>query len=249
MGRKNIYSRKTLEELIRGYANAVENDDWQESRISKQMIVNEVYARIKNTFDMLDEVPEDADQIYEMLIAPMGMERDGDEGQQKEEIREAPDPLRGIQEILLAARESNNPLSLDCTMGECRITLNRILKEAEGSGGEKTTALLERIQSLRQLSEAELYRLAADELEGHGKHPEAVRMVYEHEEKQLSDRPIRTAKEKIHARLKAKLKLSLLLLENGYEDTAVDNAWQAIKSTHRGRQIRMCEHLHCNIWS
>ena len=88
MERKNVYSRKTLEELIRGYANAVENDDWQESRISKQMIVNEVYARIKNTFDMLDEVPEDADQIYEMLIAPMGMERDGDEGQQKEEIRE-----------------------------------------------------------------------------------------------------------------------------------------------------------------
>ena len=32
------------------------------------------------------------------------------------------------------------------------------------------------------MSEAELYRLAADELEGHGKHPEAVRMVYEHED-------------------------------------------------------------------
>lgn len=249
MDRKNSYGRKPLEELIREYAHAVDNGDLPDSRLSKKIIVNEVYARIKNTFDMLDEVPEDADQIYEMLVVPMGMERDRDDRQPKEEIQEGPDPLRGIQEILLAARESDNPLSLDCMMGECRITLNRIPKEVEDSGREKVTALLERIQSLRQLSEAELYRLAVDELEGHGKHPEAVRMVYEYEEKQLSDRPIRTAKEKIHARLKARLKLSLLLLENGYEDTAVDNAWQAIKSTRRGRQIRMCEHLHCNIWS
>ena len=52
MGRKNIYSRKTLEELIRGYANAVENDDWQESRISKQMIVI-VQSNDSGLFDSL----------------------------------------------------------------------------------------------------------------------------------------------------------------------------------------------------
>lgn len=222
MDRKNSYGRKPLEELIREYAHAVDNGDLPDSRLSKKIIVNEVYARIKNTFDMLDEVPEDADQIYEMLVVPMGMERDRDDRQPKEEIQEGPDPLRGIQEILLAARESDNPLSLDCTMGECRITLRRILKEAEGSGGEKATAQLEGIQSLSQLSEAELYRLAADELEGKCICPEAVTEVYTYEERQLP-RGLHSERERIRARFKALLKLSMLLLEDGYERTAADN--------------------------
>ena len=94
-----------------------------------------------------------------------------------------------------------------------------------------------------------LYRQAADEIENESVVKKAVRKVYEYEEKRLSERGIHSAKEKVRARLRADLLLSLLLLEDGYEDAAVDNAWQAIKGTHRGLQIRACERLNCNIWS
>lgn len=154
MERESGYSRRPLEDLIREYAHAVDNGDWPDSRLSKKMIVNEVYARIKNTFDMLDEIPEDADQIYEMLIVPMGRERDRDDGQPKEEIQEGPDPLRGIQEILLAARESNNPLSLDCTMGDHRITLTRMKQGYEEiSHGEQRAVT--RFQVFQAFNDAE----------------------------------------------------------------------------------------------
>lgn len=154
MDRKNSYGRKPLEELIREYAHAVDNGDWQDSRLSKKMIVNEVYARIKNTFDMLDAVPEDADQIYEMLIAPMGMERGREDGQLKEEIQEEPDPLRGIQEILLAARELDSPLSLDCTLSDHRITVSRMTQEHEEiSCGEQRAVT--RFQAFQAFTDAE----------------------------------------------------------------------------------------------
>lgn len=211
MESKNNYSSMSLEELIRGYAHAVEHSEWEDRKITRKMIVTEVYARIKNTFDMLDTVQEEAGHIYEMLIAPVGMER----GNEDKEVQEKPDSLRGMK---------------------------------ESSCGEEETvaAMLEGMQYLKQLSETELYRLAADELEDHGTHREAVSMAYAYEEKQMSDRPVHTAKEKIHARLKAHLKLSLLLLEDGYEDAAVDNIWGVIQSTRRGLQLGMSELLNGN---
>lgn len=225
MDRKNSYGRKPLEELIREYTHAVDNGDWPDGSLSKKMIVNEVYARIKNTFDMLDEVPEDADQIYEMLIAPMGMERGREDGQLKEEIQEESDPLRGIREILLALREQDLLYKEKIKEAIEKYGLSRKCQvDAHSSGEEETEGdTLEKLLALGSQSETELYRLAADELEGKGNYLEAVSMVYAYEIKQLSDKPVHNAKEKIRARLKANLKLSLLLLEDGYEDAAVDN--------------------------
>lgn len=154
MDRKNSYGRKSLEELLREYVHAVDNGDWPDSRLSRKVIVNEVYARIKNTFDMLDEVPEDADNIYEMLIAPMGMERGREDRQVKEEGQEEPDMLRGIQEILHAARELDSPLSLDCTMGDRRITVSRMTQEHEEiSRGEQRAVT--RFQVFQAFNDAE----------------------------------------------------------------------------------------------
>ena len=85
----------------------------------------------------------------------------------------------------------------------------------------------------------ELYRLAADELERQDAHQETLGKIYSYEIRQLSDRPVHTAKERIHARLKANWKLSLLLLKDGYEDAAIDNILKIIQDTRRGVQIRM----------
>lgn len=85
----------------------------------------------------------------------------------------------------------------------------------------------------------ELYRLVADEVERQDIHQETLGNIYSYELRQLSDRPVHTAKEQIHARLKANWKLSLLLLEDGYEDAAVDNILKIIQDTHRGAQIKM----------
>ncbi len=84
-----------------------------------------------------------------------------------------------------------------------------------------------------------LYRLAKEELKNGYSHSDALRRVYEYEEKRLSNKILHSAREKIRARTRAHLILSLLLLDEGDEDAAVDNILEAIKGTHRGRQIKM----------
>lgn len=54
------YRRKTLEELIKGYAD----------KDNQQLVVNEIYGRIKDTFDMLDRNPDEADQLYRLFVDP-----------------------------------------------------------------------------------------------------------------------------------------------------------------------------------
>lgn len=62
------YMVKSLKELIEGYAHEVGRDNRQDKESTQKAIVNEVYARIKDTFDMLDADPEAIDQIYKQLI-------------------------------------------------------------------------------------------------------------------------------------------------------------------------------------
>lgn len=88
---------------------------------------------------------------------------------------------------------------------------------------ERYPVSLERLQYLSRMGEEGIYRWAAYKLVGEGNYLEADSIVYAYEIEQLSDKPVHNAKEKIRARLKANLKLSLLLLEEGYEDAAVDN--------------------------
>jgi len=67
--RRNInYRTKSLEELINAYAHEVGRINRQDREITQKLIVNEVYSRIKDTFDMLDADPDAADQIYKQLI-------------------------------------------------------------------------------------------------------------------------------------------------------------------------------------
>lgn len=68
MKRDIHYRTKSLKELIDGYAFEAGRTDRQDREATQKAIVNEVYARIKDTFDLLDADPESADQIYRQLI-------------------------------------------------------------------------------------------------------------------------------------------------------------------------------------
>lgn len=68
MKRDIHYRTKSLKELIDGYAFEVGRENMQDRKATQKAIVLEVYARIKDTFDMLDADPESADQIYKQLI-------------------------------------------------------------------------------------------------------------------------------------------------------------------------------------
>ena len=68
MERNPAYRTKSLKELIDGYAFESGRADRKDRETAQRYIVNEVYARIKNTFDMLDADHESADQIYKQLI-------------------------------------------------------------------------------------------------------------------------------------------------------------------------------------
>lgn len=69
MAKRNMHYRtKSLRELIDGYAHEVGRDNIQESEATKRLIVLEVYARIKDTFDMLDRDPDAVEQVYRQLI-------------------------------------------------------------------------------------------------------------------------------------------------------------------------------------
>ncbi|MCM1121803.1 MAG: hypothetical protein NC489_43120 [Ruminococcus flavefaciens] len=105
-----------------------------------------------------------------------------------------------------------------------------------------------RLDANREVNEAELYRKAADELKNGVDNSESVWKVYEYEENRLSHAIVHTAKVKIRARLRASLILSLLLLEDGYENAAVDNIWKTIRGTRRGLQLMANERLRYKIW-
>lgn len=62
------YRMKSLKDLINAYAFEAGRDNREDRETTKKAIVNEVYARIKDTFDMLDDDPDAVDQIYKQLI-------------------------------------------------------------------------------------------------------------------------------------------------------------------------------------
>lgn len=69
MAERNLtYRNKSLQELINGYAHEVGRDNLQEKETTQKAIVIEVYARVKDTFEMLDRDPDAAEQIYKQLI-------------------------------------------------------------------------------------------------------------------------------------------------------------------------------------
>lgn len=72
MTRDAHYRVKSLKELIDGYAFEIGRKNQQERESTKKAIVLEVYARIKDTFDMLDANPESAEQVYRQLIGCSG---------------------------------------------------------------------------------------------------------------------------------------------------------------------------------
>lgn len=84
-----------------------------------------------------------------------------------------------------------------------------------------------------------LYRIAEEEAKSGCYDSDVFRKIYEYEENRLSKKILHSAREKITARTRAHLILSLLLLDDGYEDAAVDSILEAIKGTHRVRQIKI----------
>lgn len=68
MTRDMYYRTKSLKQLVDGYAHECGRDNQQDREATQKAIVSEIYARIKDTFDMLDNDPDAADQIYKQLI-------------------------------------------------------------------------------------------------------------------------------------------------------------------------------------
>lgn len=63
------YMTKSLEELLEAYVFENDRINKEDSKITKALIVNEVYARIKDTFDLLEDATEsDVQQIYKQFI-------------------------------------------------------------------------------------------------------------------------------------------------------------------------------------
>lgn len=63
------YRTKSLEALLKAYAFENDRINKEDSKITQALIVNEVYARIKDTFDSLEDATEsDVQQIYKQLI-------------------------------------------------------------------------------------------------------------------------------------------------------------------------------------
>lgn len=62
------YRKRTLKELVCAYAYESGRIEEKEKKSTQKHIVLEVYARVKDTFDLLDKNPEAAEQIYKQLI-------------------------------------------------------------------------------------------------------------------------------------------------------------------------------------
>lgn len=67
MKRDMHYATKSLKELLECYSDETQRINRKETELAKALIVNEVYARIKNTFDWLDD-GAGAEGVYRQLI-------------------------------------------------------------------------------------------------------------------------------------------------------------------------------------
>lgn len=68
MKRPINYRIKSLEELLRCYADETSRIDADDKNTTQRFIKNEIKERIEDTFKMIDEHPEDVDQIYHQLL-------------------------------------------------------------------------------------------------------------------------------------------------------------------------------------
>lgn len=66
--REMEYRMKSLSNLLECYAYECGRDNIQDREVTQKAIVNEVYARIKDAFDMIDSDPKSVDRIYKQLI-------------------------------------------------------------------------------------------------------------------------------------------------------------------------------------
>ena len=68
MKRSMKYRVKSLKELVDEYAHEAGRANQQDREATQKAIVLEVYARIKDTFEMLDNEHDSVEQIYKQLI-------------------------------------------------------------------------------------------------------------------------------------------------------------------------------------
>lgn len=62
------YKNKSLKQLLEGYAYEAGRQDQAERENTQNLIKDEIYARIKDMFTMLDADPNAMEQIYKQLI-------------------------------------------------------------------------------------------------------------------------------------------------------------------------------------
>ena len=67
MNRPMNYRTKSLKELLETYSFENDRINKEDAETTKAYIVNEVYARIKDTFDWLDN-DADIESVYKQLI-------------------------------------------------------------------------------------------------------------------------------------------------------------------------------------
>lgn len=67
MSRPINYRTKSLIELLEAYAFENNRINKEDAEITKAYIVNEMYARVKDTFDLLEK-RKDVKSVYEQLV-------------------------------------------------------------------------------------------------------------------------------------------------------------------------------------
>lgn len=67
MNRPINYRTKNLKELLETYSFESSRINKEDAEITKAYIVNEIYARIKVTFDSLDD-DADVESVYKQLV-------------------------------------------------------------------------------------------------------------------------------------------------------------------------------------
>lgn len=68
MKRNIAYRTKSLKELLEIYSFENGRVNKEDAEVTKRLVVNEVYARIKSTFDGLEERDADVDTLYKQLV-------------------------------------------------------------------------------------------------------------------------------------------------------------------------------------
>ena len=67
MNRPMSYRTKSLKELLETYSFENDRINKEDAETTKAYIVNEIYARIKATFDLLDD-DADVESVYKQFI-------------------------------------------------------------------------------------------------------------------------------------------------------------------------------------